>query len=181
MPSPQTIRDNRTLRVFGEWLHDPNLWHLNRRSAAGAIGVGMFAMWIPVPFQMVIAAAAAIVLKTNLPLSVATVWITNPITIPPMFFFAYILGTWVVGVPATEFNFELSMDWLLNELSEIWLPFLAGCFTLSVVSSIIGYFSIDWLWRHSVLSKRSNSLRSRKPGEASGDTLREKAEDKSKN
>ena len=145
MPSPQTIREHKFLSMFGDWLHDPNLWHLNRRSAAGAFAVGMFFMWVPVPFQMVLAAGAAILVRTNLPLSVALVWITNPVTIPPMFYFAYKLGSWIVGVPPAEFTFELSMEWLAHELEAIWLPFLVGCFTLASVSSVLGYFLIDWV------------------------------------
>jgi uncharacterized protein (DUF2062 family) len=161
MPSPQTVREHKILSMFGDWLHDPNLWHLNRRSAAGAFAVGMFFMWVPVPFQMVLAAGAAILIRTNLPLSVALVWITNPFTIAPMFYFAYKLGSWIVGVPPTEFIFELSMQWLSNELEAIWLPFLVGCFTMSAVSSVLGYFLIDWIWRYSVLRRRSSKRRAR--------------------
>jgi uncharacterized protein (DUF2062 family) len=161
MPSPQTVREHKILSMFGDWLHDPNLWHLNRRSAAGAFAVGMFFMWVPVPFQMVLAAGAAILIRTNLPLSVALVWITNPFTIPPMFYFAYKLGSWIVGVAPTEFSFELSVAWLTHELQAIWLPFLVGCFTLAAISSVLGYFLIDWIWRYSVLSRRSSKRRTR--------------------
>jgi uncharacterized protein len=48
-------------------------------------------MYMPPIGQMFMAAAAAIVLRVNLPISVALVWITNPLTIPPMFYFAYLL------------------------------------------------------------------------------------------
>jgi uncharacterized protein (DUF2062 family) len=155
LPHPKTIRENKALQIFGDWLHDPYMWHLNRRSVAGAFAVGLFFAWMPVPFQMVLAAGAAILVKTNLPLSVALVWITNPVTIPPMFYFAYTVGTWIIGEPAVDFSFELTIDWLLNEMSTSWKPFLVGCFTVATVSSLIGYLSINWIWRHSVLSRRS--------------------------
>ena len=155
LPKPQTIKENKALQIFGDWLHSPNLWHLNRRSVAGAFAVGLFFAWMPVPFQMVLAAGAAIWIGTNLPLSIALVWITNPITIPPMFYFAYIVGTWIVGEPPTDFSFELTMDWLFNELSAIWKPFLIGCFTLASVSSLLGYISINLFWRYSVLNQRA--------------------------
>jgi len=157
LPHPQTIKDNKALRIFGDWLHEPDLWHLNRRSVAGAFAVGFFFAWFPVPFQMVLAAGTAIWLRTNLPLSVVLVWITNPVTIPPMFYFAYIVGTWIVGQPVTDFSFELTMNWLLNELSAIWLPFLVGCFTLACTCSLIAYLTIEGVWRYMVLNKRSTS------------------------
>ncbi len=156
LPHPKTIKENKTLQIFGDWLHKPDLWHLSRRSVAGAFAVGLFFAWMPVPFQMVLAAGAAIWIGTNLPLSVALVWVSNPVTIPPMFYFAYMVGTWIVGEPATDFHFELSFNWLLNELSEIWLPFLVGCFTMAVSSSLLGYLFINGIWRYSVLSRRSS-------------------------
>jgi uncharacterized protein len=157
LPHHQTIRNNKTLQIFGDWLHEPNLWHLNHRSVAGAFAVGLFFAWMPVPFQMVLAAGAAIWLRTNLPISVVLVWITNPFTMPPMFFFAYLVGTWIIGEPATDFNFEPTLDWLLNEMAISWKPFLVGCFTLASVSSLIGYLAIQGIWRYSVLKKRSKS------------------------
>ena len=156
LPKPQTIKENKTLQIFGDWLHEPNLWHLNRRSVAGAFAVGLFFAWMPVPFQMALAAGAAIWIRTNLPLSIALVWITNPVTIPPMFYFAYTVGTWIVGESPTDFSFELTFDWLLNELAAIWKPFLVGCFTLASVSSLIGYFAIDGFWRYEVAHRRKH-------------------------
>ena len=104
-------------------------------------------MWIPVPFQMVLAAGTAIIVSSNLPISVVLVWISNPVTMPPMFYFAYKFGAWILSVPPSDFSFEPSTDWLLNEMLAIWQPFLTGCFTLAVVSSIIGFFGMRLLWR----------------------------------
>ena len=157
LPSPRTIKEHKVLQVFGDWLHEPNLWHLSRRSVAGAFAVGLFFAWVPVPFQTVLAAGTAIWLRTNLPLSVALVWVSNPITIPPMFYFAYVVGTWIVGSPPTDFHFELTMNWLFNELSAIWLPFLVGCFTLASSSSLIAYLTVEAAWRYRILHQRSSS------------------------
>ena len=156
LPHPQTIKDNKALQIFGDWLHKPSLWHLNRRSVASAFAVGLFFAWMPVPFQMVLAAGVAIWVGSNLPLSIVLVWITNPLTVPPMFYFAYLVGTWIIGEPATDFSFELTIDWLMNELSSSWKPFLVGCFTLATSSSIIGYFAIDGFWRYKVAHRRVN-------------------------
>lgn len=162
LPHPQTIKEHKTLQIFGDWLHKPNLWHLNRRSVAGAFAVGLFFAWMPVPFQMVLAAGAAIWIGVNLPLSVALVWITNPVTITPMFYFAYAVGTWIIGEPIKDFNFELTINWLLNEMASSWKPFLVGCFTLASISSLSGYLIIQGIWRYSVLNRRSSSSRWKK-------------------
>jgi len=108
-----------------------------------------------VPIQMLLAAAAAIVFRTNLALSLALVWISNPLTIPPMFYFAYLVGTWVIGEPPQDFAFELSFDWLTSELASSWKPFLTGCFILATVSSIIGYVTVSQFWIYAVKKQRS--------------------------
>lgn len=139
------------MAVFGKLLHEPNLWHLNRRSAAGAFGVGLFFAFWPVPFQMWLSAAAAIPLRVNLPLSVATVWITNPFTMPPIFYAAYKVGSTVLGTDMGEFAFELSWQWVLQSLSTIGPAFLLGCLICSVIAGIAGYYGLNWLWRWSVV------------------------------
>lgn len=152
LPDPQSIRENRYLRVFGKLLLDPNLWHLNRRTASSAFAIGLFCAFIPVPFQMVISAGFAILFRVNIPISVATVWISNPITMPPLFYFAYWVGTLVLGVEIGSFDFELSVAWLSSGLLSIWKPFLLGCFLVGVVSSIVGYISVRLLWRLHIIS-----------------------------
>jgi uncharacterized protein (DUF2062 family) len=103
---------------------------------------------------MVLAAAAAIFFRVNLPLSVALVWITNPFTIPPMFYFAYKVGTWVTGENATLEPLQLSLDWVLNGgLSGVWTPLLIGSLICATVSSIVGYSLILWIWRWRAVEK----------------------------
>jgi len=41
-------------------LHDPGLWHLNRRSIAGTFTVGMFVMYLPPLGQLPISAALSL-------------------------------------------------------------------------------------------------------------------------
>ena len=139
MPDPQKIRNHKHLKIFGKLLHDANLWHMNRRSVAGAFAVGLFFAWVPVPFQMVLAAAGAIFFRTNLPISVSLVWITNPFTMPPLFYGAYLFGSMVLGGPGGKFNFEPTFDWLIHGVDAVWMPFLLGCLLLAILSSLLGY------------------------------------------
>lgn len=167
LPDHRTFREHRQLARFGRLLHDPNIWHLNRRSVAGAFLIGLFCAWIPVPFQMLIAAAIAIAARVNLPISVALVWITNPLTMPPMFYTAYRIGIWLLDSPPRQFSFELSFDWLMHELDHIWQPFLLGCFILGVVSALAGYVAVKIFWRfHIIQYIRRRRERHKPPGAA---------------
>jgi len=161
MPDHRTIREHKHLRFLGTLLHDPNLWHLNRRSASGSFAVGLFMAWVPVPFQMLLGAIGAILFRVNLPLSVALVWVSNPLTMPPLFYFAYVVGTVLLGEPSSaHISFELSYDWLATELVMIWRPFLLGCLVMGLVSAATGYLAIRGLWRlHLVNHYRARKLR----------------------
>ena len=149
MPSHEHIKTHKHLQIFGALLHNPFLWHFNRKSVSGAFAVGLFCAFVPIPFQMILAAGVAIVVRVNLPLSVALVWISNPITMPPMFYAAYKFGSWLLGEASHDVNFVLSWQWLTTELAFIWKPFLLGCFSFGLICSIVSYATIRILWgRH---------------------------------
>lgn len=153
MPDSEKIRHNKQLnKVFGTLLHDPNLLHLNRRSVSMAFLVGIFMAFVPLPSQMIMAAAVAIYIRCNLPISVALVWISNPITIPPIFYFAYKVGATILNAPERAFSFELSWGWLGTELAAIWEPFLLGCLVCGGVFGVLGFVSVRLLWRLHIVS-----------------------------
>ncbi len=156
MPSPETIQSNKSLRFLGTWLHDPNLFHLNRRSASLAFFVGLFVAFIPLPSQMIIASTLSIVLRCNLPISVALVWITNPITMPAIFYATYKLGTLILGIPASTIHFEPSMDWLMLELAKIWKPLILGSLIAGLISGSLGYIAVRISWRLHVIRRWNN-------------------------
>ncbi|MCW8883574.1 MAG: DUF2062 domain-containing protein [Sedimenticola sp.] len=155
-PNHETIRNHKHLQVFGQLLHDPNLWHMNRRSVAGAFAVGLFWAMIPMPFQMVAAAATAIPMRVNMPISVALVWISNPITMPPLFYFNYLVGTWILDEPAINGHFELTMDWFTHSMEHIWQPLYLGSLICALVSALLGYAGIRGLWRMHIISNWKN-------------------------
>lgn len=161
LPTPDRLREAKGLGIFGELLFAPNLWHLNRKSFSGAFALGMFAAFIPVPFQMLISAAGSIIFRVNLPLSVALVWITNPLTMPPIFYFCYLVGTWILGTPMETVDFQLSAEWLATELSHIWQPFLLGCFVMGVIGSVGGYLFARGFWRYIVVKSWFNRKKRR--------------------
>jgi uncharacterized protein (DUF2062 family) len=152
MPDHEKIRAHPHLnKIFGKLLHDPNLLHLNRRSVSGAFFVGLLMAFVPLPTQMIFAAAAAILFRVNLPISVGLVWLTNPVTMPPVFYFCYKVGAWILNTPVAKHSFELSWTWLQTEFGLIWQPFLLGCVICGLTSAVVGAAVIRLLWRWHVL------------------------------
>lgn len=147
-----SAKDKKLRRLFGDLLHDSNLWHLNRFSVAWGVSVGLFVAFIPVPFQMPLAAALAILIGCNLPISVVVVWVSNPVTMAPMFFAAYKLGAWILSVSPQSVKFKISLEWLQTGLGAIWEPFLLGCLVLGVITAAIGHLAVRVIWRIHVIS-----------------------------
>ena len=85
MPNVDKVREMKALSMFGDTLFHPALWHLNRRSAAGGVAVGLFCGLIPGPLQMLGAAIVCVFLRVNLPLALVTTLYTNPLTIVPLY------------------------------------------------------------------------------------------------
>lgn len=151
LPEHHIIKEHKHLQFLGEHLHDPNLWHLNRRSVAKAVAIGFFCMYLPIPGQMVVAAILAILVGANLPLSVVLVWITNPLTMPAMFYAAYKLGAFILG---TEYQVSpdiFTFSGALYELGNIWWPLLLGSLILGTALAGLGYVGARLLWRWIVI------------------------------
>ncbi|WOJ95743.1 DUF2062 domain-containing protein [Congregibacter brevis] len=147
MPSPARLRKHGTLNILGEWVYASNLWHINRYSASMAFFVGLFLAFIPVPGQMLLAALGAVMLRCNLPISVGLVWITNPLTVPAIFYLAYQVGALIIDVPIKEIEFALSIQWVEEELLRVWRPLVAGCLLCGLFFGSLGYFVVNVLWR----------------------------------
>ncbi len=153
MPNPETLKDHKHLKMFGKRLHNQNLWSLNRHSAPGAFAVGLFVAWIPIPFQMVLSAALAMVFKVNIPIAVALVWLTNPFTMPLLFYVAYLLGSQILGQEPQAFHFEASLAWLQASLNTYGPALILGSVVLAFASALFGYLTINNLWKYSIMFK----------------------------
>ena len=148
MPDESSVRNHKHLSWLGSHLHDPGLWHLTRKSVSKAFLVGIFCAFLPLPLQMLIAAILALVVRSNIPISVGLVWITNPLTIPPIFYFTYVVGTYLLNTPQLAVEMHFTYESLSRDISAIWWPLLVGSLFCGVIFSVIGYFAANlfWIW-----------------------------------
>ncbi|HIE40152.1 MAG TPA: DUF2062 domain-containing protein [Thiomicrorhabdus sp.] len=153
IPTPEKIKSLKGLGFLGKWLHNPSIWHLHRYSVSKAFLIGLFWMAIPIPSQMVFAALCAIFFRANLPLSVILVWISNPLTMGPIFYFNYVIGTYLLGQqPDENLHFELSWDWMMNTLGDLWQPLYLGSVIVGITLGIVSFLVIRLLWRQQVVN-----------------------------
>lgn len=155
LPAPDTLRAHRSLRFLGPLLAHHRLWQLNRHSVARAVGIGLFAALLPIPMQMLLAAALAVPALAHLPIAVSLVWLTNPLTLPAVFYCTYRLGAWLLGLPPRQWPEGLDWAWISEQLATMWQPFLLGSATAATAVGLAGYFAtlgawggwVRWQWR----------------------------------
>jgi uncharacterized protein len=179
LPTPQTIKDNRWLRWMGPALHHPRLWHFSRKGIAMGLALGIFfGLLIPVA-QMPLAAGAAIVLRANLPMAVASTLVTNPVTFGPVYYGAYHLGKAILGQsPVSDEQASavldknhkpIAQDLSLRErflrsvryLTTVGKPLVLGLAILATASGVLVYFLISAIWTLRVRWVRARRLRTR--------------------
>lgn len=153
LPDQESVHEQWYLRPFRALLHDPALLHPNRRTASIAFAIGLFWAFIPLPIQMAGAGLVALWLRVNLPIAMATVWISNPFTMGPILYGQYWVGVLLLGEDPGNFHFEPTLDWLLNGLAHIWLPMLLGTLVFVIVFPLLGYVALNRIWMFSVMRR----------------------------
>ena len=138
----------------------------------GALSVGVFSegwdlfAFMPFPGHPILTARAALGLRVNIPIAALTTFISNPLTMGPMYFFAYRLGVQLLGAEQKPFEIEMSLDWVTHTFVNIWQPMLLGCLLLGTTAALIAYVTLDLVWRSSLGQYKSRKRRQRRDRES---------------
>jgi len=122
---------------------------VNRRSVTRGVWLGLFWGFIPMPMQMVAVVLSTFAFRFNVPIAIATVWLSNPITMPPMYYMEYLTGNFLLGLEGVD-DIELTLQWFTEHFDQILLPLYVGTSFYSVIVSTLVYFLLNWLWIKSV-------------------------------
>jgi uncharacterized protein len=163
LPDKQKLKAQTGFGIFGRLLHDGHLWHLNRRTVPKAVAIGLFCAFLPIPFQMLLAAGFAIIIRANIPISVALVWLTNPLTMAPAFYASYKLGALILQLEPKAIEVQTSVAWLTHQLAQIWQPLLLGSVLIGLFCGAVGYIVVDFLWCRQIKQLWQRRKRKRSP------------------
>jgi uncharacterized protein (DUF2062 family) len=140
-------------KKFNDFLEKKKLpkayFAITRRAITRGLLVGFFWGFIPMPMQMGGVMLTTPFFKFNVPLALATVWLSNPITYPFMFYMEYLTGNLILGKESLQ-NIELTMDWFTNHWSDIAVSMYVGAAFWATVGSYTIYLIVNWLWIRSV-------------------------------
>ncbi len=102
---------------------------------------------------MLPAAALVVVFRCNLPIAIALVWVSNPLTIAPMFYFTYRLGAWLLDMRVEVEAINLSLGWIWTNLAGIGYPLIFGSLLCGWVAGVSGFVVVRVLWRLHVIRR----------------------------
>ncbi|MEA3492042.1 MAG: DUF2062 domain-containing protein [Campylobacterota bacterium] len=138
---------------------------INRKSVSRAILVGLFWGFVPMPMQMLAVLATTPFMKFNVPLAISIVWLSNPITMPPMYYMEYLTGNFILGREGID-SVEMSVEWFKEHLGDIFVPLYIGAAFYSIFVSSTVYFIVNRLWIFSVKTEQDEKAKLRKDRKA---------------
>jgi uncharacterized protein (DUF2062 family) len=162
-PYVDQITEHPWVQKYAPALAEPDLWHLNRRSSARAVAIGLFSGLIPGPFQVIGAVGLSILFRANFPLAAITTLYTNPLTIVPLYLVAYQYGgLFVAGDQSVSVleppAFSWSADYVMQFagwMGELGKPLAIGLLLLASTLAAIGWITVRLSWRwHAVWAWR---------------------------
>ncbi len=153
VPGREKLMASRWLRWLSPWLGHPKLWHWSRRGVALGVAIGVFfGLLIPLA-QIPLSAAAAVILRANLPAAAASTLITNPVTFGPLYYAAFHLGSWVTGEnspPPDDSTATGATDRetpLIQRIASMGKPLLIGLLIMACGVGLLTYLLTGLIWR----------------------------------
>lgn len=126
----------------------PEYLSTSRKMVSRAVLFGLFIAFIPMPFQMAAVIALMPFAKFNVPIGLAMCWLSNPLTMPPMYYMEYLTGSFFLGIKPEPV--EMTLEWFSSNLDNIFIPLYAGTLFYSVFGSITAYWLVNHFWKSSV-------------------------------
>ena len=120
----------------------------NRKSVSKAVSIGIFIALIPMPMQMIAVLAVMPFTRFNVPIALAMCWLSNPFTMPLMYYIEYMTGSFILGMETTPV--EMTIEWFNNNIGNIFIPLYAGTAFYSITLSPLAYYLVNHFWRSSV-------------------------------
>lgn len=152
-------KNNHKLQQFIEKYKIPREYlTINRKSISKGVFVGLLIGFIPMPMQMLAVLAITPFFKFNVPIAISMVWLSNPLTMPFMYYMEYQTGNLILGREGVE-NIELTLDWFSENWDNILLPLYIGTIPYSLFVSGIIYYVINKLWILSVQREKPHKFK----------------------
>ncbi len=144
---------HKTIQTFLEKYKVPKEFiATTRKMVSRGVSIGLFIAMIPMPFQMLAVLVVTPFFRFNVPVALIMCWVTNPFTMPFIYYVEYLTGSLFLGSEVQKV--EMTLDWFQTNLQNIIFPLYLGAFFYSIVLSWLAYYSLIHLWKQSVHKDR---------------------------
>ena len=126
----------------------PEYLSTSRKMISRGVLIGLFIAFIPMPMQMAAVLLFVPFIRFNVPIALAMCWLSNPITMPPMYYMEYLTGSFLLGIKPEPV--EMTLEWFKHNLDNIFIPLYFGTAMYSIFGSLAAYFLVNYLWKLSV-------------------------------
>jgi len=149
-PDRLTLEKLWCLRPFKALVLDRGCWTFNRHSVTRAFALGLFIAFIPptpLPVHIVTCVILGVLFRLNLPVLIATVFISNPFTWVPQIAGSIWVGAKLMGMDLVPVLHELHHQHPWHHIGELWAPLLLGALVLGLAAAAAGYILAQLAWR----------------------------------
>jgi hypothetical protein len=153
-PDRSTLEKHWCLKHFTAIMLDRRSWTFNRASVSRSFALGLFIAFIPptpLPVHLVACALLGVYFRFNLPVLIATVFVSNPLTWVPQVAGSLWVGAKLLGVDLMPFLHAISHRTLWADMGVLWPPLLLGALVLGLVAAASGYVLAQAAWRARVI------------------------------
>ena len=131
---------------------------INRKSVSRGVFWGLFIAFIPMPFQMLAVLALTPFTKFNVPIAISMVWLSNPVTMPFMYYMEYQTGNFLLDNPPLP-DIQLSLAWFRENWDNVIVPLYVGTVPYSIIISTLAFVGINWSWTNSVRKQKDKKCK----------------------
>ena len=126
LPRRSNIHRYPVLKWFAKTAYDRSyLWSFKGNAMVQALFWGIWIAMLPiVGIQMLVVFFLALIVRANLPLIVALQWISNPLTMAPIYFADYEIGLLILELLGVDYGrnklLTAEFDWSGMEFADLW-------------------------------------------------------------
>jgi uncharacterized protein (DUF2062 family) len=154
-PDRCTLEKLWCLRPFAALVVDRGCWTFNRTSVVRAFSLGLLIAFVPptplLPLHLTLCALLGILFRLNIPVLVATVFVSNPLTWFPQVAGSIWVGAKLMGLDLVPMLHQVTHHNLWSHLNQLWEPLLLGALVLGVLTAALGYALGQLAWRARIL------------------------------
>lgn len=135
------------LKKFKAHYQELLLSHATTQDVAYGFALGVFISMTPtLGLHTLSAVALTAIFRKNKIAGIIGAWVNNPLTLFPIYYYAYLLGEWILGDPRPKNLRPESLKDVFHLSKELMIPLWIGGIILGLMSAAVAYYLVLWFY-----------------------------------